>query len=298
MSDDNNDDGGENFEVQATALGWVPQDKFRGSSDKWVDAKTFVEKGRRQMPILLENNRRMATELAQVRGTVAQLQTLVQAGSESMEELKKFHSDDVKRAIIRERERLSSKLKDIRENGTVEEELEIHEEIANLNDMKKAAEAAGKPNGPGSQQQVDLPQPQQVDPDFVLWQQQPENDWFGKDKRKTNLALGIADEMRSDPKNRNLRGYDFYEKVTEELNKYLGVGEGEQNGRREDKVSGARPSGQGGGSGGGKKTYAALPADAKTTCDSQSKKFVGAGRAFKTQAEWQAYYAEQYFRGE
>lgn len=296
MSDDN-DDGGENFEVQATALGWVPQEKFRGSSDKWVDAKTFVEKGRKQMPILLENNRRLTNELAQVRGTVGQLQQLVQAGMESMEELKKFHSEDVDRAIVRERERLTAKLKEIRENGSVEEELEIHEDIAALNDMKKAAKEQPKPNGQGTQQQQ--VQQQEIDPDFLLWQQQPENEWFGKDKRKTNLALGIADELRSDPKNRSIKGYDFYEKVSEELKKYLGGDDdGSDNVRREDKVSGGRPSGQGGNSGGGKKNYAALPSDAKATCDAQAKKFVGPGRAFKTPAEWQGYYAEQYFRGE
>jgi len=288
MSDGEQDD----TEVQARALGWAPKEDWRGAEEKWVDAATFLDKGRKQMPILLENNRRMAGELQDMRGKVGQLQALVQAGMESMDELKKFHASDVERAVARERTRLKGELKAAREDGDTDRELEIHEEIADLAQLKNAGTTEKKPaaNDPPQQQQQPV-----IDPDFIQWQQQPENAWFGVDKRKTSLAVGIAEDLRTDPKHRHLKGYDFYEKVSEELDAYLGTPT-----RRADKVDGGRPSGNGGGGGGGngKRSFATLPADAKAACASQGKKLVGPGRAFKTEAEWQAHYVEQYYRGE
>ena len=71
MSEDTVDDGGgaDNLDAadevspeilrEAKTLGWVPKDQFRGSADDWVDASTFVERGKQVMPILNHNNERL-----------------------------------------------------------------------------------------------------------------------------------------------------------------------------------------------------------------------------------------------
>ena len=41
-------------EERARAMGWVPQEDFRGDSERWVDAETFLDRGENIMPILKE----------------------------------------------------------------------------------------------------------------------------------------------------------------------------------------------------------------------------------------------------
>ncbi len=41
-----------NYEALASEMGWTPEEKFRGDPTKWVDAKTFYEKGQYVLPIV------------------------------------------------------------------------------------------------------------------------------------------------------------------------------------------------------------------------------------------------------
>lgn len=273
-------------EVAARQLGWVPQEDFRGASDKWVDAETFVRKGRTQLPILLENNRRLERTVADMSGRMQQMQQLVIAGQESMDELITFHEENVAKAVIRERERLTEKLVAARKDEDIDEEVALMAELSQLTNKPAAKE---KPVQQTQQQQ----QQPVIDPAFTAWQAEPENAWFGKDARKTALAVGIARELREDPANADLKGRAFYEKISEELEAYVTPG---QQKLPVDRVAGGRGPAGGAPTAKGAKTYGALPADAKEVCDNQAKKFVGAGKAFKTAAEWQSYYAKEYFR--
>ena len=45
----------EEIEQKAKAMGWSPQEEFRGDPDKWIDAAKFVARGENIMPILKEN---------------------------------------------------------------------------------------------------------------------------------------------------------------------------------------------------------------------------------------------------
>ena len=50
-------------EYEARMFGWVPREEFRGSDDDWVDAETFVRRGKEIMPILRKNNEKLLKEL-------------------------------------------------------------------------------------------------------------------------------------------------------------------------------------------------------------------------------------------
>src|SRR5256885_800185 len=84
-----------------------------------------------------------------------------------------------------------------------------------------------------------------------------ENPWFGTDKRRTALANGIADELRSDPANAGLTGKPFFDRITEEVERVFG---GNQRRNGASKVEESRGSGTGGGGASAGKTYAALQA--------------------------------------
>jgi hypothetical protein len=55
---------------EATGQGWVPKEKFKGNEDDWVDASTFVKRGREILPILRKNNENLVRELNQTKASL------------------------------------------------------------------------------------------------------------------------------------------------------------------------------------------------------------------------------------
>ena len=181
----------------------------------------------------------------------------------------------------RAKAKLLGELRQAKTDGDVDAEVQITDQLTEVNaalkeaNKKPTATVAPEANPQG---QLDL------DPAFVKWAEQ--NTWFGKDVRKTNLAMGIANTLRADPENDTLTGVAFYDKINEEIRM-------RESGQQHDKVSGGSNSGSGGGGSKGKVGYADLDAEAKRICDSDAKKFAGEGKMFKTVADYRQWYAEQ-----
>ena len=266
-------DGG-GVEAEAKTLGWVPKEDFRGNPEKWVEAEAFVERGKAVMPILRKNNEKLLTDVNSLRGEIQTLKGALNASAEAMESLKEFQNEHTQRKVKEARAELIRQLTAAREDGNVEAEVKITDELASL---RVAENVAAEKPAEKVERAVDYTQ----EPYFKSWSQQ--NEWFGTDRRKTALAVGIAEEIRqSEP---NLFGEAFLRKVADEVNATLGGA------ARQGKVEGAR-SGAGQT---GAKSYADLPADAKAACVRQSERLVGPNRAFKTQADWQKHYVASYF---
>ena len=68
---------------EAKRQGWVPQEDYTGPEDKWVDAETFVKKGREINAILRKDNEFLKREVSEMK--------------ETMQEFKKFHAETEKR---------------------------------------------------------------------------------------------------------------------------------------------------------------------------------------------------------
>jgi len=64
-------------EAKARIQGWVPREDFRGDPDKWIDAKSFVERGETIVPIMKERNERLEKDLREMK--------------ESFKEFSEFH---------------------------------------------------------------------------------------------------------------------------------------------------------------------------------------------------------------
>ncbi len=130
-----------------------------------------------------------------------------------------------------------------------------------------------------------------VDQDLLAWQK--DNEWYGKDRRRTALALGIAQEMREGG-NKD-QGRKFYDAVADEVDRVLNPPKDPPAG---DKVGGGRHGGDddggAGNRGGAKQGYASLPADAKAACDADLKKFVGPDKKYKDAAAYRANWASIY----
>lgn len=271
----------DNIEQEARAMGWVPQEDFRGDTSRWVDAETFVERGHTVMPILKKNNERLEGTVKQQQAEIERMKAMVDAGQEAIAQLQEVHSEATKAAVEKAKRDLMNELKTAKRDGDVDREIEVQEALDELREQQKKIEQPTRPAAPQSAQQGADAQ----HPEFAAWMS--ENKWFGADQRKTMRVMGIAQELRADEQYDSLQGRAFFDKVVEVME--------ERTGARPvtNKVSEGRPSG-GGGSGTGR-SFADLPADAKAKCDDQGRKLVGPGRAFKDQAAWRAYYTKLYF---
>lgn len=261
--------------AEARQLGWVPQEEFRGDQSRWVDADSFVKRGHEVMPILKANNARLMGEVTSLKATLTEATQAIAQLRETSEEITRERVAAAKASVI-------SQLKQAKEAGDVDAEMALTDQLTDIRAAEKVDKA--KPAAPEAPA---------IDPAFTSWAARPENSWFGSDRRRTSLAMGIAQELRGDPANAGLVGTAFYEKVAREVEVTLGDRK-----PAADKVEGARNSGSSGsGTGAGGKGYSGLPPEAKAACDKQGAKFIGKP-GFKTESDWRSYYAKLYFAGE
>lgn len=279
-----------NAEAEARSMGWAPKEQFKGDPDKWVDAETFIDRGRNYLPILRSNNEKLKNQYAELQRELTGVKSLLSASQEAIAALKEFQTEETKRQVQSVKKQLMEKLTKARDDDDVQAEVAIIDELADIRQAEKAI----------TTKQVEEPSksattvtPPETDPELIEWISRPENSWFGKDAKKTSLAIAIGQELRTDPANKNLIGQAFYDRVAEEVDSYLGSKE-----EMPDKVSGGRNSGRDSSMSAGGKGYANLPADAKAACMQLSRRLVGEGRAFKTMADWQKHYATVYFSEE
>lgn len=267
-------------EVQAKAekMGWIPPTRYRGEPERFVDAEEYIARGEQVLPIVRAQNVKLQTELAQVREESAKTAAALAAAQKAIEEIEERHSVATVKAVEESKRELKAQLKAAHEAGDTEAVAEITGLMIDLN-AAAATPAKKEPPKPEVAQAAPVPQ------ELKEWN--AANPWFGTDRRKTALALGIAQELRD--AGTTLTGVDFFEKVREEVEATLGGGKA-----AEGKVEPNR-----GGAGvvraGGAKSYAALPAEAKAACDADAKNFVGPGKRYKTQDEWRKRYADLYF---
>lgn len=275
-------------EVTARSMGWRPKEEFRGDPDKWVDAQTFVDRGEHFLPILRANQKKLETENATLREEIRGVKSLLSASQDAISALKEFQSVETKRQVAEVKKQLTERLRTARDDGNVEVETQILDELA---DIRVAEKTAAAPTPAPAPAPASAPA---VDPAFEAWVSRSENSWFGKDARKTSLAIGIGQELRADKANDNLVGEAFFNKVAEEVDAYLG----NKSGPGSSKVEGSRGGAGGSGGSAGGKSFHSLPSDAKAACKDMERRMVGEGRAFKDVASWQAHYTKIYFSSE
>lgn len=280
MSDDNTP----NVEAEARALGWVPQSEFRGGAENWIDAETFLERGKTQLPILRENNRRLQSDVARLSGELTQLKTLFEGSQTAIVELKKFHEETFNARVNAEKEKLRKEIREARESGDIDAEEQAREKLTDLTtEAKQVTQAASADNSKTTTSTQ--PASTEVTPEYKAWEAQ--NPWILTDRRKSAVALGLAQELRS--RRPDLMGAKFFDALDKELEEVFPTTPSGS------KVAGARNTGGGGGGGGGK-GYDSLPSDAKEVCDRQAKTFVGKGKPYETVDAWRKHYTEVYYQ--
>lgn len=285
-------------EAEAVKLGWVPKEKFRGDEKNFIDAETFLERGKQMIPIIKRNNEKLETQLSQVTSENEKLKEQLAEQGEAISELRVYNSKQALNTVKRNRDEIKKQLIQAKKDENIEAEVELSEQLAEhtqaIKDAEGEVEDAEAPPKKGKEKAAAAGDDTSANPvnskEFRAWEK--DNDWFGKDRRKTALMTAIAQEMREDPEYSDLSGRAFLDAVTDALEAETGVS-------KPDKVGGSEHGGEASVRGKkGAKSYNALPQEAKEACERQGKKLVGPGKTFKTMAEWQSKYAQDYFAEE
>ena len=261
------------FESEARAQGWVAAEEFRGSESDWVDAETFVRRGKEIMPILRKNNEKLLKELGEAR-------KIAEEARESAKEFREYQKQQFEKKtkdLEGQLEQLKQAKRDAITQGDGDRAIAIDDAMDDLKEQRleakedlKAAEEKAK----------EVPQFTQ-DPVLNNWMEK--NDWFGKDSRMTGVANGLGVELRRE--NPSLNGQAFLDKLDSELQEMFPEKFGKK--RTPNPMEGspngtARPSVSS-----GKKTYNNLPPEAKAACDKFVKQGLMTKEAYVAEYDWE-----------
>ena len=268
-------------EQQAAAekIGWIPPARYKGEPERFVDADTYIERGETVLPIVKKQLVDVRAENTVLRAEQQRTAAALKSAEEAIEQIEERHTVATQKAVEEARKQLKLQLAAASEAGDHAGVAELTDQMTRLNVAEEEAPPAKKN---GVEHKAFVPPPE-----LVAWNE--ENPWFGKDRRRTSLALGIAQELRE--AGEKSQGREFFEKVAAEVEKTLAPKEAP----RGDKVEGARNGSESESRTPRGKGYTALPADAKTACDADAKRFVGPDKKYKDITAWRNRYAEIYY---
>jgi hypothetical protein len=166
---------------EAKRQGWVPEEEFNGPEGKWVDAETFVKKGKEINALLRKDNDFLKREVSEMKST--------------MMEFKKFHAETEKRAYDRAMADLRDQKKEAISQGDGDRVLQIDDAIDDLKQSKPVAPTASTPT---------------IDPVFSQWSE--DNRWYATDAQLKTEADLIGEVIKR--QNPTLIGQSFLDEVT------------------------------------------------------------------------------------
>jgi hypothetical protein len=239
---------------EAESQGWVPKERFRGNESDWVDADTFVKRGREILPILRKNNENLIKDLQSTKEQLKEFR-------EAAEEFKKFQ----KEAYERKAQDYEKRIQEIKESraqaisdGDGQKVNALDDALDAAKDELKEAKQAVKD---AEKAPIETPASTEIEPGLQVWLDR--NTWFGQDKRMTGIVNGIGESLRLEfPL---LKGQAFLDKLDEVLAEEFPGKFGEKKSPSSRVESGSGRASRGSSS--NAQTYDNLPSEAKAACD-------------------------------
>jgi hypothetical protein len=256
-------------EKEARTQNWVPKEEFRGKEDDWIDAETFVQRGRQINHILRANNERIKAELAKTQLEMVELR-------KSAEEFRLFQKESFEKKSAA----LDTEIKALREDkakaisaGDGSLVSEIEDRIDAIKEEKATAKVEVKAP---AQEQNDTSAP--LDPVLVAWIDK--NDWYKNSITMKKAANSIADVLHEDEP--DLSGQAFLDKLDEQLAEAFPSKLGKTPKPRSP-VEGASGSGVRNAK---EHSYEKLPSDAKAACDKFVKQKLMTREQYVSDYQW------------
>ncbi len=273
---------------EATTLGWVPKDKWKGKESDWSPADEFVEKGRHVLPILAENNKRLKGELLTRDQKIATLESAVANSEKAIAALEKHFTAATKAQVAQAKKDLIEQIKIARESGDVEGEFTLLEQLDSVKVDEKAATATQSKKEEAPSKKDD--NSQFLTPEIIQWGK--DNPWYETDKKMRKSMDRTCEDLRDEGETST--GVEFLEKARKLMERRMDYFK-DFDKTPGTKVEGGAP-GRGGSTGNSSKSFASLPADVKKACHEDNAVLVGPGKGqYKTVKDWEDAYAKMYY---
>ncbi len=244
VEDPSGDDG--TVEEQARALGWKPEDEFKGDKSKWTDADSFLETHSRNNGALRKAVAAQAADLAELK---AQMRGMDSAHKKIFEIQIKKQKDEFDQQVAF----LKAQKREALRSGEHETAADIDEQLDGLRERGPEL-----PDLPETTPKNIAPGQWRTNADMVEWAKgQP---WFDVDEDMTLYAGTIGKSIRESIP--SMAFPKLLDQVAERVRKAFP--HKFQAGRRSP-VEGATPGASSAVSTG--KSYNSLPKDAKAACD-------------------------------
>ncbi len=256
---------------KAKALGWVEQEEYRGDKTKWRDAEEFLDFGERLNPILRENNKRLEAQLRERDQTIAKIQA-------SVEKFAVVHEQTKKAAYEEALKTLRAEKKTALEVGDYDAVIAVDERIAVTRDAAKQAEVGERESAPP----IKTAEHTRIEQEFTAWNAQ--NKWTEDPELEAFAQLQGSILLKEGVDTKGDAFVPFLNKVAERVKARYPEKFPESKRVGASRVEG---SSTGGSTGGGRESYAALPAEIKEVCDSLVESIPG----YTREKYVKAYYA-------
>lgn len=240
------------YEDLARAEGWRPKEQFRGDPDEWVDAETFVRRGREINPILRRNNERLQSEINRLGGQLKE-------ATDAVKNLQEYNAKLEQKAYERAIKKIKEERRAAIASGDHATAAELEDELDELREQKPEPAPPPKKEEPAAQQQ---------DPILVAWMSENKS-WFNDDPDNEEMVIyaNTVGQMlrRRDPQMQKWKGQSFLDEIRARVVKQFPDRFGRRaGGSAMVEGSGGPASGEGAGGKGGSKSLASLPAEARS----------------------------------
>jgi len=195
------DDSDAAAEAQATRQGWTDKAHFKGDPKKWVDAKTFIERGERFAKNLENEVAALRKQMAEFEGTKAAF--------------KKFHEE----TISRKDEELKTAIAALRVQRSEAQSYGEHDTVVALEDridllktQQKELKAPIDEPAPAVLTSEQASAVAKTDPVLMEWVEDG-NTWFNEDAKLRQYALNLGENLIKSGE--AARGRAFLDKVGE-----------------------------------------------------------------------------------
>ncbi len=233
-----------NYESEAKADGWTPKEEWKGDESKWVDAKTFVEKGEKISGIL--------------KSKISRLEERVESLTESNAKFKTYTDAQ----MARERKK----------NETLIAELEKIRKEAITDGDGDAFDAADKRIKQLQQQEVAPPVDTTAEHKKLADAWTAENPWYATNEKLGRYADGVAEQIVA----QGFTGKAYFDELTKKVKETFP--EEFQNSARSRPNGVEEGGGQGASQGSKKHTWDNLPEEAKAAAKRFEKDIPGFSR--------------------
>lgn len=231
-------------EARARRLGWVGQDEFRGDPSRWRPADEFLRRGEELLPVALENNRKLQDQLERMSTKMADIEKV-------SSEFRDFASKAEERAYKQARADIE---REMRTAVSYADPAAFDNARAKLDelDRERPTPPQAKPAAAGGPT---------LAPEVEGWIR--ENPWFNTDQELNDMATVIHGRILRERPGMSLSA-NLAEVKAEVMRRFP---DKFGNARRSAPATVSTPSGGPVVRPNSKRSYDALPADAKAQCD-------------------------------